>query len=243
MRIRVLMMVLAASLLPGLAACGASGGSTSGGSSHGASSPAVPSAASLAHDAKIALSTAQSVKFQGTVSENSQAIHLNLGFTGSGAVSGSITGPIAGTHLALNVIVIGKTAYFLIDKQYFNSVFRQHGAPASACATYCGKYLKEPAKQLRNLRLPELTAHLFSSGTIFSGAVTTATIDGQPAYRIRDNKGDYLFVTKAAPHRPIEVTKPGNGTVVFSEWNSVPPISAPPASKIVDLSGRTSAGT
>jgi hypothetical protein len=247
MRIRVLTAALVIGTLLGLTACGSNGpasGNAGGspGSKETPTTPAIPSAASLANDAMTALSTAVSVNLKGTVSENGQVVKLNMAFTSSGALSGSISGPFDGTHLAADVIVVGQTAYVLIDKQYFNSVLRQHGVPASACAVYCGKYLKEPARQLKGLSLTRLTSRLFASTTVFSGTGTTATIDGQPTYRIHDNKGEYLYVTRAAPHRPIEVTKPGTGTVVFSEWNSVPPISPPPASKILDLSGGKPAG-
>jgi hypothetical protein len=230
-----------------LTACGSNdpgsgNGNGSPGSQRTPAAPAIPSARSLAHDAQVVLNAAQSVRLKGTVTENGQTVKVNLGFNESGEVSGSVAGPIAGTHLALDIIITGQTGYLLITRQYFNSILREHGVPADACATYCGKYFQEPAKKLKDLRLGELTSRLFSSGSVFSGAVTTATVDGQPAYRIRDNKGEYLFVTKAAPHRPIEVTKPGTGTVVFSDWNSVPPISPPPASKILNLSGGRPAG-
>jgi hypothetical protein len=237
MRIRVAATIVASVALLALAACGNSGGS--GGSGGSGSSPATPSASSLVASANAALKAAQSVKLAGDVVEKGKPISLDLGFLRSGAVSGTIGGQIAGnSSISVRLIVARGSAYILIDKQYFEKVLRPAGAPANACATYCGKYLKGSAKQLKNFSLVGLTRQLFDSGTKFSATVTTATINGQPVYGMRDAQGDYLYVARNGTHNPVEITKKGEGKVVFSEWNSVPPISAPPAREIAKLPGQ-----
>jgi hypothetical protein len=229
MRIRVLMAILASGTLLSIAACGSSGS---------VGSQATPSGRSLESDAAAALRAAHSVKLSGTITDNGKIVRIDLGFFRSGAVGGSIGGQFTGSSsISLDLIVTGGAAYLLVNKQYFNSVLRLGGVPASACATLCGKYLKLPARQFKSFDLNGLTNHTFDPKIKLSGTVTTSTINGQPAYRLSDTVGNYLYVAKNGTHYPIEITRPGSGTVVFSEWNSVPPISAPPASRIVSLPG------
>jgi hypothetical protein len=226
MRIRVLIAVLASGTLLGLAACGSSGSAGSG---------TTPTATSLESDTIAALKAAHSVRLSGTITNKGQVIRIDMGFR-SGAANGSLSGPFAGTSsVSFHLIVTGGAGYILVDKQFFQSVLQRNGAPASACATFCGKYIKVPAKQFSSFNLNGLITQAFRSSIKVSAAVTSSTINGKPAYRLTDAKGDYLYVAKSGTHYPIEITRPGSGALVFSEWNSVPPISAPPASQIVSL--------
>jgi len=230
MRIRVLMAILASGTMLSVAACGSSGSV--------GSQAAIPSARSLESAAAAALKTAHSVRLSGTMTDSGKVIKIDLGFFRSGAVSGTIVGRFDGrSSISLDLIVTGTAAYVLVNKQYFNSVLRLGGVPASACVTLCGKYLKLPAKQFSSFNLNGLTNQTFNQNIKLSGTVTTSIINGQPAYRISDTLGNYLYVAKSGNHAPIEITRPGSGKVVFSEWNSVPPISAPPASRIFRLPG------
>lgn len=226
MRIRSLMAILASGTLLGLAAC----------SSSSAGSRETPAAASLYSDALAALKTAQSVRLSGTITNKGQVIRIDMGFFRSGALSGSLSGPFAGaSSVSFHLIVTGGAAYVLVDKQFFQRVLRQNGLPASACAIFCGKYIKVPAKQFSNFNLNALIKQALGSAVKVSATVTSSTINGKQAYRLTDTRGEYLYVAKSGTHFPIEVTEPGSGAVAFSEWNSVPPISAPPASQIVSL--------
>jgi hypothetical protein len=233
MRTRLLMAILASGTLLGVAAC-------SGSSSGSAGSRTTPSAIGLYSDASAALKAAHSVKLSGTFKDNGKVIRIDMGFFRSGAASGSISAGLAGrSSISVHLIVTGTAAYILVDKQYFKSVLRPHGAPASACVTLCGKYLKVPAKQFSGFSLNSLTNQLLKSTVKVSRTVTTSTINGQPAYRLIDPQHDYLYVAKNGTRYPIEITRPGAGALAFSEWNSVPPVSAPPASQIVSLPGQT----
>jgi len=228
MRLPSSVVILASGALLGLAACGSSGS---------AGSRMNPPAASLYSDALAALKAAQSVRLSGTIMNKGQVIRIDMGFLRSGAVSGSLSGPIAGASgVSFHLIVTGGAAYVLVDKQFFQSVLQRNGAAASACATFCGKYIKVPAKQFSSFNLNGLIAQAFRSNIKVSPTVTSSTINGKSAYRLTDTvKGEHLYVAKSGTHYPIEVTQPGSGVLTFSEWNSVPPISAPSASQVVSL--------
>jgi hypothetical protein len=233
MRIPVMVAILASGAILGVAAC--SSASSGGGS---VSSPPTPSAESLKSAVTAALKSAQSVKLSGTVTEGGKILKIDLGLFRSGALSGSLTGPYAGrSDISFDVIVTGGAAYILVDKQFFKSVLRSSGIPASACTILCGKYVKVPAKQFGGLNMNGLINHSFNANMTVSPTVKLSAINGQPAYRLADTEGDFLYVAKNGTHFPIEITRPGTGTLFFSEWNSVPPISAPPARQVISVPG------
>lgn len=101
-------------------------------------------------------------------------------------------------------------------------------------------YVEVPAGQFGNFNLKGLIHQALGSVVKIAPAVTSSTVNGQQAYRLTDTlKGGYLYVAKSGTHYPIEVTQPGSGVLTFSEWNSVAPISAPPASQVVSLPAGT----
>ena len=241
-KMRVLTAVLASGALLALAACGGIGGggssSSSSGNGHGGSagSGTSPSAASLESDAITALKTAQSVKLSGNVTTSGKTFKVDLGLFRSGSVSGSLSGPYSGnTDVSFDLIVTGGSAYILVDKQFFNSILKSSGLPSSACSVLCGKYIKTSAKNFSGFNLNGLVNQGFKSNVKVTPTVTSATIDGQPAYGLTDAQGDRLYVARNGTHYPIEITRPGSGALVFSDWNSVPPISAPPANEVVSV--------
>jgi hypothetical protein len=83
----------------------------------------------------------------------------------------------------------------------------------------------------------DLVNQSFKANIDVSPTVRLSAINGQPAYRLTDPEGDYLYVAKNGTHYPLEITRPGSGTLSFSEWNSVPPISAPSARQVISLPG------
>src|SRR5262249_40606917 len=139
------------------------------------------------------------------------------------------------------IIVVGGKGYVLLDKRLFSAIAKAHHIPSAACSVICGKYIEAPAKQLGDFTLKGLSNSILKSGTKAAPGVTTTTINGQPAYGVSDGPGSYLYIAKNGTHSPLEITKSGTGndtgTLVFSEWNSVPPVTAPPASQVISLPG------
>jgi hypothetical protein len=63
--------------------------------------------------------------------------------------------------------------------------------------------------------------------------VTATTFAGQPAYQVA-HSGESAYFAKNGHHYLIGFRSPKqNAAMTFSQWNSVPPISPPPPSKIV----------
>jgi hypothetical protein len=230
---RILAAIATTGALMGLVACG---GNSSGQQGSGGSSGAPP-AQTLVNDALAALRSAQSVRMTGGMVQNGNSLHLDVGFIKSGSLSGTLSGPFAGAQATFKLIIVGSKGYVFLDKQFFNALAKTHGIPASACATLCGKYVAVPASQFGNFSLGGLTNSIFKGNNKAVPGSTVTTVNGQPAYRVGDGHGSYLYVAENGTHYPLEITKSGTGTIFFSEWNSVPPITAPPASQVISLPG------
>lgn len=236
MREKIFVAIAAAGVVIGLAACG---GSTSSvgqpGSSGTAGAPGVPSAQTLLTDATTALKSAQSVRIAGGITESGKNLHLDVGFIKSGSLSGMLTGPFAGTPATFKLIVVGGKGYVLLDKTFFNELVKSHGVPAIACSTLCGKYIELPASQFGDFSLNGLTNSMLKGANKAAPGVVVTTLNGQPVYRITDGHGTFLYIAKNGTHYPLEITKAGTGMLTFTQWNSVPPVTAPPSSQIVSL--------
>jgi hypothetical protein len=231
MRKKILVTIATVGTVIGLAACG--GSSTSSGQP----GSGALSAQTLVNDALTALKSATSVRISGSVAQSGKNLHLDVGFFKSGPESGVISGPFLGAQSTFKLIVVGGKAYILLDKALFDAIAKSHSIPASACATICGKYIETSATQFGDFNLNGLTHSMLKGGNKAVGGVTVTSINGQPAYRVSDGHGSYLYVAKNGTHYPLEITKPGTGTLTFSEWNSVPPITAPPASQVISVPG------
>jgi hypothetical protein len=204
-----------------LAACG-SGTSTGSGQ---------PSATALVKDAKAAFSSAKSVRVAGTVTTGGQTVTLNVGMFRSGDMSGSIkAGPISG-----NVIVAGGSTYFYVSKDFFSYLRTTQHLPASVCSLMCGKYVKVPPGSITSkFSLNVLSGSLQKQVPLppSSVPVKVTTYHGQAAYELSYH-GDHVFIARNGTHYLLGVSNPAKaGTVSFSDWNKVPPVTAPPASKV-----------
>ncbi len=172
---------------------------------------------------------ANSVRMSGTLSSGGKVVTVNVGEFRSGDMSGTITaGP-----LAEQVVSAGGKAYVYVSKKFFNSMHTSQGVPASACALMCGKYLALPASTFTSFGLSAIGKSVESKFPVPSQVpnLVVTTYQGQPAYEM-SGSGVHLFVAKNEPHYLLGCIIAKVGTLSFSDWNAVPPISAPPASKI-----------
>jgi len=65
--------------------------------------------------------------------------------------------------------------------------------------------------------------------------VSVTTYAGQPVYELSGH-GLRLYIAENGTHYLLGIIDPAKfGTVTFSDWNSVPPISPPPASEVINL--------
>jgi hypothetical protein len=75
--------------------------------------------------------------------------------------------------------------------------------------------------------------------------VGTTKVAGQPAYVLRATDGSTLDASAAAPHYPLAASATGSPSgpgavhqiVTYSQWNSVPAPTAPPAGQVVNAGG------
>jgi len=103
----------------------------------------------------------------------------------------------------------------------------------------CGRYLSLPASQLGQAGsitmsglMNQLLSKVPSPKGDTSDVFVRTTVNGQPVLK---GSGDGVTVEVAwsgTPY-PLLITKAGAGTVTFSQWNAVPPITPPPASDII----------
>lgn len=242
MRKTIMVAIATAGAVIGLAACG--GNSTSSGGQPGSSSsPSIapaggaPSAQTLVNDAVTALKSASSVRITGGVTQSGKNVHLDVGFLKSGALSGTLSGPFSGTQANFKLVITGGKAYVLVDKSFFDALTKANGISSITCAQLCGKYIEVPASQFGSFTLNSLTHSILKGNNKAAPGVSTTSVNGQPAYRVSDGHGSDLYIAETSPHYPLEITKTGTGTLTFTEWNSVPPITAPPSSQIFSVPG------
>jgi hypothetical protein len=215
-------------VLASLAVCGLLAGMT-GCSSSG---PA-PSSAALLKDARTAFDSASSVKISGLVSYKGTKYSLNLAMFRAGDVSGTI----GNGSVQVTLIVVHGKAYEYISRKFFNQVSKSQGVPAAACALICDKYIAVPAGHYGTFNLASMTRLFDSTMPKSNATVKVTTFGGQPAYELTEPDGSQAFIAQQGRHNLLAVRATGKGSLTFTEWNSVPPLTAPPASKIAKLPG------
>jgi hypothetical protein len=215
---------LAAVLAAGMAASGC--GSSPAGSK---------TAAKLMPEVKAAATAAKSVHMAGSVNQGSQTATIDMSFSGS-----SVAGTVGLNGASFVLLSLNGNTYIKLDASFL----RYAKAPASACVTICGKYVKLPAANASqitgSLSLKQLIKQVFSNKNMSSAAASgcvfsPATVNGQSVLQCR--QGGYS-VAVAAHGKPYLVyfTGPHGQHLAFSDWNAVAPPAAPPADQVISLS-------
>jgi len=202
----------------------------------GSSAPAEPDAATLASTAQHAVQQATSVHVDGQVSDNGAPVGINLGINRQGDLSGTL----AENGANLNVISDGGKVYVKATPE----VLKQNKAPASACSLVCGRWIQLPpaeAKQITSqLTMKNLTGG--ANGSSSTAAVTeagTTTVNGKSAWVLKGAHGNLVDVSSQGTPYPLRV-RSGHGDQgqrLYSQWNSVPKPTVPPANQIINLNG------
>jgi hypothetical protein len=204
-----------------VSACGPAGGSKT--------------AAQLVPEVQAAASTASSVHIAGSVIEGKQTTTIDVGIDGD-----SVAGFLGAYGTRFFVLSLNGQSYVKLSWAFLTA----EKAPASLCATICGKYAELPASsaiQITNLlSMRQLVTAVFSTGDMSlsaaSGCVfSPATQGGESVLQCRQG-GDTLDV--AAHGQPYLVfwSGPHGEHLAFSDWNSVVLPTAPPPSQVVSLS-------
>ena len=221
---RVLLGGSAAALAVGTALVGcASGGS--------GSTAAKPTVASLVHSMRADFEHAKSLRIAGHLKQQGSQVALDLGMQRSGDFKGTVL--MNGARI--QVLRSGASTYAFVSRSFFRYLHVARGVPASACSVICGKYVKIPPGAIPNVSLSNLTGEITKnvSEPKVHVPMTVTTFAGQPAYQV-SHAGESAYFAKNGHHYLIGFRSPKqDASVTFSQWNSVPKISPPPASKIV----------
>ena len=194
-----------------------------------------PDVAVALREMSTAVRTASSVHISGTIQQGGKTVGVNLGITRSGEFSGQITEYGA----VFTVLATHGHSYLKLSAAFL----RIAHLPATACSTFCGRYLEYPKAQsqqlVSGLSMASMTRSVGSTpaGKVkYLGAVTVGA--GQPAWLLQDSHGNSLYV--AAHGKPYLVREvaapPGEGSVNLTRWNAVRIPGPPPASQVVTLS-------
>lgn len=215
-----------AGIVIALAGCGSGGVTNAPGPKH-------PSVSSLIRSMKAGFRNAKSFRVSGNLSYSGKPVTINVGMFRSGDMSGEITvGP-----LQVTVLSVGGTTYEYISKKFFNSLRASQNLPASECALMCGKYLKVPSSSFSSFSLTAIAHEVDSKIPVPTAVphIRATRYEGEAAYEM-SGQGLKLYVAKNGTHYLLGLVDPAKfGTLNFSQWNAVPPVSAPPASKIFSI--------
>jgi hypothetical protein len=153
--------------------------------------------------------------------------------------TGDVTGAVTENGGKLQVLGVGGKVYV----QATPAFLRQVKAPASSCSIVCGRWIQLPpneAGQLTGqLNMNHLLGNVPSASTAKFTEAGSTTVNGQSAWVLRAPDGTQVDVASSGTPYPLEA-KTGNGkqgTIDFTQWNSVPSPSAPPANKVINLNG------
>jgi hypothetical protein len=219
-----------------IAGCGS--GSAGGGNASASASASTASAASLISSATSAISSAASVHVKGKLLDNGKPLSLDLTLTRAGDMNGTM----GEGGEDFTVLAKGGTVYLKVSA----GALKAMSLPASACATFCGKYVKLSAADSKNFTSGMSWSKMFGGfmGKAPAGMTKagTATINGQQALALRASDGTVYLAAQGTPY-PLRLTPSGNlgpGQLDFTEWNTatIPPV--PPASEVVDPAQLTS---
>jgi hypothetical protein len=154
--------------------------------------------------------------------------------------TGDVSGSLSQNGASLSVTGVDGKFYVKATPEFLREV----KAPANACPVICGKWLPLPPQTVSQiasqLNLHNLTGALDSITTGKVSEVGSTTVNGKTAWVLKGANGVTVDVSTASPHYPLRAHA-GNGksgVVTFTQWNSVPKPTAPPASQIVNLNGQ-----
>jgi len=221
--------VVAALLVAGCSG-GSSGTVTTGGSSPAsvaASAGPPPDAAALGKQVKSATAKAASFHILAALTQGGSKVSMNMSLTRSGEMSGTMSV----NQTPVSLLVTQGHAYVKVTSGLLKS---QH-LPTAACTLMCGKYLKMPTGQAKEmLNGMDVSSLLGQLSALKLTYVRTVTVNGEPAWQMRASDGSTVYVAAQGPPYPLRVTK-GASRADFTQWNAVTIPPPPPASQIVDL--------
>lgn len=222
-------MVGVGGALLGLTACGGSAAHMASGTT----GTAGRSTDQLVAQMKTAVRNAASMHLAGRVTTSGKSTALDLNVLRAGGLSGSITQ----NGVPLELIGTAGKVYVKATPAFL----RELRASAGVCALMCGKYVQmsgSAGSQLDgSLNMASLT-RAFVTGLPKMTRTGTTTVAGQQAVVLHGSDGSTLDVAAHGTPYPLRVIAPAGHreSLTFSQWNRVATPTAPPASKVINLS-------
>jgi hypothetical protein len=175
---------------------------------------------------------ALSVHVDGVEPDNNLPVNLSID------TAGDLSGTVVLDGASTEIIEVGGKVYVKLTP----GILRQYNAPAAACSTACGRWIKLSPSQASLLAGPYTMSSL--SGDVAPPSLSkmtdagSAKIGSQAVWVVSEPDGSIVYLSQKSAHYPLEV-KPATGSrgvMAYSQWNAVPAPKAPPASQIVSLS-------
>jgi hypothetical protein len=169
---------------------------------------------------------------------------LLAGCGGNAAKAPSATAPSATLIVQQMQNAMKDATSVHIDGKVTPTSLKTFKARASLCRTECGKFVKIPANQAESI-----SANFTMTGVLggYTGELPSFTIQGTAIVkgvrvRVLRAVGTTIDVAAAGTPFPVVVDESGsfgNGELVFTKWNAMPAITAPPPGQVVSMSNLT----
>ena len=239
-------LALAVAVALGLSACASNTSETKAKAS--SSSSAVEtghSASALFQQLRKNSAAAKSVRIKGSITNGATTSSKAM------TVKVDIAGDRAGKNLraivndgsgAIEILTAGGQTYLKADTAYWTK-----NGTAAIAKLAAGKYIKVPAASaagMSDLTVGKLLDQIFAKDISTEGklntTVTKTEINGIPAY-LMTTKADStkIYVSADGQTRLLRVEGPKGqlGSLDFTEWDAVAPVSAPPANQLTTIPG------
>jgi hypothetical protein len=198
------------------------------------SPPGTKTAAQVIPAMEAAMEAASSVHISGAVTENSQTVSIDAGINGSG-----FSGNVAEGGLSYTLIAADGNVYVKVTQ----ALLKSGGLPAADCSIVCGKYLQVPAANVAKfttfISMSRLMSRFVKSIPSAAGDTSDlfkpATFENQPVLQLRQSF-ETADVARTGPAYPLFLSYSAGGkrgSLTFSEWNSVPPVTPPAPGQLV----------
>jgi len=189
---------------------------------------------------------AKSVRIKGSLTNGtaSTAARVKVDIAGDRAGKNTRVTADDGTGI-VEILTAGGKSYLKADAAFWT----KNGSAAIARSA-AGKYVEVPAGSsavMGDISVGKLLDRVFAKDLSAVGKlntkVTASEVNGVPAYLMTTKAdGTRIYVSTDAQARLLRVEgvkgAKGQGTTLdFSQWNAVPPASAPPASQLTKIPG------
>ena len=202
------------------------------------------SAAALFQQLRKSGAAAKSVRVKGVITNGSitnKAVKVQIDIAGDRAGKNTRAIVNDGTG-AIEILTAGGQTYLKADKAYWT----KNGTPANAKLA-AGKYIKVPTGSAAGTGIPtvgklldQLFATNISTADKLNTKVKKTVVNGVPAYLMTTKADDtkiYVSADGKALLMRVVGSKGQQTTLDFTEWNAVPPMSAPTADQLAKIQG------